>query len=65
MIGHEPLDFDLRHDAKMAVSIRQCQTEAERSALQPAVVIALPTDAHPFLNERWKRSLKVALLRSH
>lgn len=50
VIGHEPFDFGLRHDAKMSVSIRQRHTKAKRRALQPAVVIALPTNADSFLS---------------
>lgn len=49
VISHQTLDFGFSHDAKMAVSIRQRQTQAVRCALQPTVIIALPTNADPSL----------------
>jgi hypothetical protein len=45
VISHQTLDFSFSHNAKIAVSIRQRQTEAIRGTLQPAVIIALPTNA--------------------
>ncbi len=49
VISHQTFDFSFSHNAKIAVSIRQCQTEAIRGTLQPAVIIALPTNADSLL----------------
>jgi hypothetical protein len=45
VISHETFDFGFSHNAKIAVSIRQRQTEAIGCTLQPTVIIALPTNA--------------------
>lgn len=55
VISRQTLDFGFSRNAKIAVSIRQRQTEAIRGTLQPAVIIALPTNADSLLqlNNIW------------
>jgi hypothetical protein len=55
VISRQTLDFGFSRNAKIAVSIRQRQTEAIRGTRQPAVIIALPTNADSLLqlNNIW------------
>ena len=55
VICQKAFDFRLRDDTKMAVSIGQRQTKTERCSFQSTVIIALLTNARPFLFKQKKK----------